>query len=173
MFNTLAMAVSWFAAFVIGHVLLSHARAVDNRSRAVRNLFAFALVGQLASSWALSRLAVGACLPLSAHAVQMAIGCLTMLSLFVLYVPFYYTVAASLSLQTLVAIQQSPLKELRLAELRDRYASQKVLHHRLDSMVQSGMLESDGDGFWLTVKGRLVARLFAAVKALWRLGPGG
>ena len=112
-------------------------------------------------------------MPLGAATTPAVMGWIAMVSLFVLYMPFYYVVVASISVQTVIVIARSAGHGVPLAELEDRFASESILTHRLASMVQSGMLRAEGDAFRLTVIGRSVAQAFAAIKELWRLGPGG
>jgi hypothetical protein len=47
------------------------------------------------------------------------------------------------------------------------------MQQRLCVLVGAGHLVRDDYGFSLTSRGRGVARAFAFVKRLWRLGPGG
>ena len=49
-----------------------------------------------------------------------------------------------------------------------------IQHTGISVLVVSGYLVEDAGGMRLTPRGRLVARVFvAAIKELWRLGPGG
>jgi hypothetical protein len=48
-----------------------------------------------------------------------------------------------------------------------------MLIARLDSMAANGNLAREGAAYRLTPKGRRIARTFAALQALWGLGPGG
>jgi hypothetical protein len=63
--------------------------------------------------------------------------------------------------------------ELPVDELRRMYAVEQVFAGRLDTLVGAGYMARTAAGYAPTAKGRLVARVFCAVKAGWRLGPGG
>jgi hypothetical protein len=86
--------------------------------------------------------------------------------------PFYYTVAASQSVQMLLALV-NVRDGLPAGELRRMYAVEEVFAGRLDTLVGAGYLERGAAGYTLTAKGRLVARGFQVVKTVWNLGPGG
>ena len=95
------------------------------------------------------------------------------MALFVLYMPFYYTFAASLTLQTILTVDHAGAEGVRLSDLYAAYASDQTLRARIESMVASGNLVRAGLTYKLTPRGRLVAQVFRAVKDLWLLGPGG
>jgi hypothetical protein len=151
---TLAVVALWFLVFVGIHVFgLRSGR--DNAQWLVRS-YAACSAAMLASVVALSMWDdCGQMLLLS-----MLVAALTSACLFVLYVPAVYTVLTSLSVATLVLLRRSGGR-MPEASLYDRFASRR------------GHLVSDARGFSLTPRGRAVARAFALVKRLWRLGPGG
>ncbi|MBV9325872.1 MAG: hypothetical protein JO352_19050 [Chloroflexi bacterium] len=94
-------------------------------------------------------------------------------ALFLLYMPFYYTFAASLTVQTLLALDRAGAEGVRLSDLYATYASKQTLRERVESMVASRNLVPVELAYRLTGKGRLVAQVFQAVKNVWALGPGG
>jgi hypothetical protein len=98
---------------------------------------------------------------------------LVSLALFVLYMPFYYTFAASLTLQTVLTLDHAGDEGVRLSDLYAAYASAQTLFARMESMVASGNLVRAGVAYRLTRRGRLLAQVFRLVKDLWQLGPGG
>jgi hypothetical protein len=100
-------------------------------------------------------------------------GLLVMGCLFVLYMPFFFTIATSLSVQTMILVERSPGGRAEVQELRERFASRQLVAGRLQSMVANGYLVREGDCYRVTTKGRLVARLFGVLKHAWRLGAGG
>ena len=162
----------WFAIFVIGHWTVFHVWSIRRRSRVIGVLFSASLIGcgLSASSW-------GHLLPsfwAPDHWIATTIEAIvTALCLFVLYMPFYYTVATSVSVRILVRVHQAPTRELPLASLMLEFSSLDSLRWRLEAMVQSKLLVGDGPKFGLTRRGRRLARLFNALKLLWQLGPGG
>jgi hypothetical protein len=91
---------------------------------------------------------------------------------FLLYMPFYYTVAASQSVQLVIEVRAAA-HGLSLAQIRRRYPVEETLGGRLETLAWAGYIVGVGGRFVLTFKGRLVSRPFRAIKKLWRLGPGG
>ena len=104
--------------------------------------------------------------------LSILLAALTSACLFVLYVPAVYTILTSLSVATLVLLRRSGGR-MPEASLYDRFASRQLMQQRLCVLVGAGHLVRDDCGFSLTPRGRDVARAFAFVKRLWRLGPGG
>jgi hypothetical protein len=163
----------WFAVFLVWHLAWFHLRPVKNRFQVLSRTLVFSLDGLL-----LSALAVAAWgdLPAEAQAplpVILLIGLATMFALFLLYGPFYYTVSASLSIMTVVALERAPSHEAPVAALTADAVFEDMLYRRLESMAESGNLLREAGGYRLTPKGRAIARCFAAIKTFWRLGPGG
>lgn len=158
---TLASAAAWVAAALIAHGVVFHLVRIERRARTLVALFAAAAVAHLATAglagvdgW---RAGYGLLL----------IGCG-----FICYMPFYYTVAASQSVQMLIALAAAR-DGLAADELRRMYAVEEVFAGRLETLVGAGYLRCEGAGYALTAKGRVVARCFQTVKTLWSLGPGG
>lgn len=163
----------WFVVFLVWHLACFHWGAVKNRFRVLSRTLVFSLDGLL-----LSAVGVGVWGGLPAEAwsplpVVLLIGLATMFALFLLYGPFYYTVSASLSIMTVIAVEQAPGHELPVADLTADSVFEDMLYRRLESMADSGNLVREAAGYRLTPKGRAVGRCFIAVKNLWRLGPGG
>jgi hypothetical protein len=158
---TLAVVALWFLVFVG----LRSGR--DNAQWLVRS-YAASFAATLASVVALSIWGdFGQMLLLS-----MLVAALTSACLFVLYVPAVYTILTSLSVATLVLLRRSGGR-MPEASLYDRFASRRLMQQRLCVLLGAGHLASDARSFSLTPRGRAVARAFAFVKRLWRLGPGG
>jgi hypothetical protein len=91
---------------------------------------------------------------------------------FILYMPFYYTVSNSLSVQMLIRMQAAP-DGLSVEGLRQDFPMEELLAGRLVTLVASGYVVRTGERFVITAKARVLARSFLFMKALWRLGPGG
>ncbi len=157
------LGIVWFVVFLVGHASLFHLREVRRRSLNIVVSFSGALIACVVSSVAA---VTNGSFPMAGFG-----GVVIMLSLFVLYMPFYYTIATSLSVQTLIEIQRE--HQMPLDQLKAAFVSKCLLQRRLEAMVLSGLLQRHGSSFRLTRKGRLVARLSRCVKLLWRLGPGG
>jgi hypothetical protein len=99
-------------------------------------------------------------------------GALTFLGLYVLYMPFYYVVRASLSVRTLILLRGAG-GSLPRAEVARDFTSERFVADRLDTMVTNGFLTRQDTGYAITAKGGALARAAVFVKALWRLGAGG
>ena len=97
----------------------------------------------------------------------------TMASLWVFYMPFYYVIATSLSVRTLLTLASRGDGALPLAQLEALFASSTMLEARLTTMVAYRNLAVRGTAFTVTTKGRITATVFGGLKRLWRLGPGG
>jgi hypothetical protein len=163
-----------FAAFVGCQVAASRTRPQWSPSAAIYRLLGAAIVCELVATWLLVAYAHSISPGTTPHYLLSAItGLGTLLALFVLYVPLYYTIAASISVQVLMAIQHSPGMALHVSEIRTLVLSDGIVQRRLESMVHAGNLQRVDSGFRLTRKGRLIARVFGSVKSVWKLGPGG
>jgi len=163
---TLALVALWFAVFVGIHVFgLRSGR--DNARWLVRG-YAACSAAMLASVVALSMWGgFGQALLLSVVLAALSSACL-----FVLYVPAVYTILTSLSVATLVLLHRSGGR-IPEASLYGEFASRYLMQQRLCVLRGAGHVVRDGCGFSLTSRGRAVARAFAFVKRLWRLGAGG
>jgi hypothetical protein len=156
----LASGLAWLGGALLAHVVIFSLVRVERRARTLVGIFAAAGAGHLVTATlaGLDAWRAGYGLVL--------IGCG-----FLCYMPLYYTIAASQSVQMLIAVAASG--ELPVDELRRMYAVEQVFAGRLDTLVGAGYMARTAAGYAPTAKGRLVARVFCAVKAGWRLGPGG
>lgn len=165
MSDPLVLALAWgvaaVAAAVLGQVAVFRGFRVRRRARSIVLLWAAAGAGQVAA-------AAGS----GVDAWRIACGLVALGGAFVLYMPLYYTVAASLSVQMLVRMEATP-DGLAVAELRDPAALRRLLAGRVETLVASGYLRRAPGGVTPTAKGRLLAAAFLALERLWRLEPGG
>ena len=152
---------AWLAAAVVGHGLLFRCVRVERRARAIVSLFAAAAIGHTLTA----RL-------LGVDGWRTAYGLVALFCAFILYMPMYYTIAASLSVGLLIDLARAP-RGCAIEEVRARFDAERVLDGRLATLVRSGYAVRVGDRYRATVKGRLMAEAFNIVKQLWRLGPGG
>jgi hypothetical protein len=90
-----------------------------------------------------------------------------------LYLPFYYSIVASLSLQSIILLNEQANATLPIVRLHQRFSSRHFVVQRLATMTRNGFLFEREDGYCLTAKGRRVATTFLFFKRLWRLGAGG
>ena len=161
----LLLGTGWFCAFVLAHVALFHFREVTKRFVIIARLFGITVMADLGSTW----LVAGG----EGNVLGLLSGIVAMAALFVLYMPFYYTISASLSVRTLLVLDLAPAGRAPLDRLVERFASTEAVRERLETMAANGYLLREGEAYRLTQKGRWVARPFRAIKKVWRLGPGG
>ena len=162
MIQGLTFGAVWFAIFLVTHIAFFHWRNIDNCFSLIARVFLGCIAGH-----ALTSFAAGGGVP------PFVYGLVVMACLFILYMPFYYITVASLSIQTLILLRDAAGQSLRITELRQHFASDAIVEGRLKTMVSNGYLTEVQDRYWVTAKGRFVARSFAALKEFWRLGPGG
>lgn len=157
----LTVAAACVGAVVLAHVATFRLAAVRRRARALVLLWLTGLVLEIAVARALG-----------VDGWRTACGAMVVGAAFLLYMPFYYTIAASFSVGMLIALDAEP-DGLSWSALAARHPFEAILAQRLATLASAGYVRREGAGYRLTPKGTLVARVFAAVKRLWRLGPGG
>jgi len=158
--------VAWFSVFVCMHVLgFRHGR---RNARWLVTSYIACCAATLLSVVAMSLWRDGG----ETMALSLLIAALSSACLLVLYTPAVYTVLTSLSVATLILLYRNGGR-MPEAALYSRFATDSILRQRLCVLIGSGYLIEDAEGTRLTPRGRLIARAFAAVKELWRLGPGG
>ena len=158
--------IFWFGVFMIGHIAIFHWRPDVKRSQVLSRGVAAALAAAMFTAMLAPGTGIAAVLLREAYAVT-AVSCL-----FVLYVPFFYSIHTSLSIETLILLQTRGGRA-PIGELEGKFASSRLFRARLQTMAESGFLIQKGDRYALTPRARRVARVFAAIKSLWHLGPGG
>jgi hypothetical protein len=162
----------WFALFWLAHIALLHFLDVRHRFKLISRLFVTALAGHLITVATLSE-SLSTAWGGAEGAIALVAGWLVLLCLFVLYMPFLFVIATSLSVQTMILVAGAPDGRLPRLRLQARFASPYLAAGRLETMKMNGYLTHTEQGYGLTRKGVLVARGFFGLKALWRLGPGG
>jgi hypothetical protein len=94
--------------------------------------------------------------------------------LFAGYYQFVNMADNSVGVRSLIELDRSGAGELTLAGLEKLYPQAPMLGHRLDRLVAGGFLTRDASGrYRCTPKGRVTGRIFARLKAILALGPGG
>ena len=151
----------WVAFAVAAHFAVFYLFQVERRARTLVCLWGLALVGYLWTG-----------LVLEVDRWRIAYGGGVLFCAFILYIPFYYTVSNSLSVQMLIRMRAAP-DGLSVEALRRAFPMEDLLAGRLVTLVASGYVVRTGKRFVMTAKARVLARSFLRVKALWRLGPGG
>lgn len=156
----------WFGIYLIGQIAIFWwNKSVKRSDVLVRGVLAAALAGMISA--ALLPMAEWSAVLMAEVYVLMTVGCL-----FVLYGPFFYVVHTSLSIETLLLLLKSG-GQAPLGELKERFASRRLFEARLHTMMDNGYLVREGQHYAMTPRAENVARLFASVKSLWRLGAGG
>jgi len=158
-----------FAAFVLLHIVVAHVGKPTSPFRMITRLYAISWAAGVGMAVAADTLGNSP----QERLLAVLTAAMVSMALFVLYMPFYYTFAASLTLQTVLTLDRAGEDGVRLSDLYAAYASDQTLLARMDSMVASGNLVRAGLAYRLTRRGRLLACVFRVVKDLWQLGPGG
>ena len=166
-----------FIFFMIGHVILFHINPEQDRSKIIVRIFLLAILLHcilMAVMWILipsQMKLIG-----SGEILSIIAGVILMLCLFILYMPFYYTLNTSLSVETLAMLKSKGDGLLPELEVRDRFTSEKFLLDRLETMRKNGYLtRSSGKdaSYVLQPKGQRIAVVMLIVKNYLKLGPGG
>jgi hypothetical protein len=163
---SLLIVAAWFLVFMCVHVLGFHYGRRD--AQWLVGSYITCCAATLLSVVAMSLWRDGG----ETMALSLLIAALNSACLFVLYTPAVYTVLTSLSVATLMLLLRNGGR-MPEGSLYSRFATRAILRQRLSVLVVSGYLLEDAGGMRLTPRGRLVARVFAAIKELWCLGPGG
>jgi hypothetical protein len=163
----------WFALFFAAHLTAIRCAPSEPKARINQRLFVAGLVGIAISLWPATTVLRGSSLVHGGLIMAILWGILTYVGFFVLYMPFYYTVVASLSVRTMVMVHRRPGARMPIAELREEFVSRRLVGQRLATMATNGFLIDRGDGYALSSKGRLTAMVFSWIKRFWRLGAGG
>ena len=163
----------WFAVFFSAHLAVIRWARSESKARISQRLFLAGLSGIAISLWPTTAVLHDSTLARGGVVMAAICGVLVYIGFFVLYMPFYYTVVASLSVRTMIMILRQPTGRMQVAELREVFVSRRLVGERLATMVTNGFLIGRGEGYALSQKGRLTATVFSWIKRFWRLGAGG
>lgn len=152
----------WFLIFLVFKIGIFHSYRVASKSGMIIKLFLSAIAGCFFSSLISGR-----------SMVEILIGIIVTVSLFILYMPFYYTISSSISIQTLVLLSKKDDLTYPISGLKNTFASREIIDYKLTSMENSGLLISNGRAYKVSTKGKFIALLFGLIKRLWKLGSGG
>ena len=159
----------WFALFLVVHAALFHRRHVENCFSLIIRVYFVCVAGHAGTILFVS----GRSCPVDRAAAIFFYGLLVMGCLFILYMPFFYNIVNSLSLQTLILLTESPTGTLPLTDLQERFAGEPIVRDRMDTMAVNGYLTERDGSYCLTPGGRTTARFFGAAKDFWSMGAGG
>jgi hypothetical protein len=164
----------WFAAFLVGQLVVIHRCSALARPGTTNLVLAGCFVGLAVSVFLTCHLLADHLLTHGGTVMGLLWGVLTLICLFILYMPFYYTIASSLSVRTLVLLASQPDGRLPTVRVCERFISRALVGQRLEIMRTNGFLAETARGaFTLTPKGRRLAGIFAKVKRFWRMEAGG
>jgi hypothetical protein len=155
-----------FFVFAIVHVLGSRAGKAHARLLTLAFVISLIVCAGLAAGWnAVWTTGTSTLLVVPLAAMVCA-------SLFVCYVPALYVILTSQSVATIIWLRRmgQPMPEIAFF---DRFASRSVVDDRLATLQMSGYVWRDGENFYLTARGRSIARLFKSISVLWNLDAGG
>lgn len=168
------ISVAWFCFFLGVQIIAFRVRPRQDRSKTVLRAFAVAILGHLACV-AAATLLWPAWMESTAStpALSLIAGVLTLSCLFILYMPFYYTLNTSLSVETLALIL-SRGGRMPIDRVLHRFTSREFILDRLETMRRNGYLESaNSTSYRLTGRGASVGATMAWVKSWLDLGAGG
>jgi hypothetical protein len=160
--------VTWFLIFLSVQVAVFQLLVIRERFRAIVAIFSGTIVGAVFTTTMLAHIGW-----LGSSVLPALSSVVTMACLWVLYMPFYYVIATSLSVRTLLLLASVEEATLPLEQLEARFASAAMLQERLATMTTYRNVAAHGAVFTATSKGRATAALFGGLKRLWDLGPGG
>jgi hypothetical protein len=164
----------WFAIFLFGQLIVMGQCDALVRPRATNLIFVGCVAGLAISVVLICQFLEDSVVTHGGGSLAVLWGLLTLVCLFVLYMPFYYTVASSLSVRTLVLLAAEPGGRLPIDEVRERFVSPALVGRRLEIMKTNGFLAATEDGgFVLTSKGRALATVFGQLKRFWGMDAGG
>ena len=162
----IATGLGWFAAAIVSHFIVLWTKAPSVRPRISQLIFFSGAAGTL-----LTLILLSPDLYKLAYCALAAI--LTYGALLTLYLPFYYSIVASLSLQTIILLSDQTNGQLPIENLRHKFSSYELVAQRLATMANNGFVLERDRRYSLTAKGRRIARIFLFFKNFWRLGAGG
>ena len=162
------LGAGWFLIHLATQIAMFHLVDLRQRLRAIVALLGASMVGALFTITGLAH--TGWLVDATLAALT---SLLTMMCLWVLYMPFYFVIAASLSVRTLIMLASSEDGTLTLEQLETCFASAAVLKDRLAMMEAYRNVAARGPVFTVTPKGRTIAAAFSGLKRIWELGAGG
>ena len=168
----LAVGLGWFAIVFLIHLVVLWTTVPSVRPRISQMVFLFGIIGVLSSVVLLFSYLGKSSVSNEALMFSALGGILVYGGMLTLYLPFYYSIVASLSLQTIILLQQANAT-LPIIRLQQRFSSRHFVVQRLATMTRNGFLVERKGEHCLTAKGRRVATTFLFFKRLWRLGAGG
>jgi hypothetical protein len=163
----------WFALFFSAHLAVIRWGSSESKARVNQRMFLAGLSGIAISLWPITAGRHDSALAHGGLIMAVIWGILGYVGLFVVYMPFYYTVVASLSVRTMVMVHRRCGARMPVAELREQFVSRRLVGQRLATMATNGFLIDRRNGYALSPKGRLAATVFSWIKRFWKLGAGG
>ena len=160
-----------FAVFLAVHWTLFCLRPVSNRSRFLIRL-TFACILLMVVRFTKFHVS-GHSFGMDLQTPRFIVALVSFACLWVLYMPFYYSIQTSLSLGMLIRLTAAGSEGIPLPELRPDAHAKRIVEQRLAAMEGAGYLWREDGRYVLTSKGRFIARTFGKIKRFWNLGAGG
>jgi hypothetical protein len=130
----------WFGVFFAAHLAVVRWAPSASKPRINQRLFLLGLAGISIGLWPASAILHGSSMARGGLPMAIVWGILSYVGLFVLYMPFYYTVVASLSICTMTMLHRKPDNRTPIAELQEQFASRRLVGQRLATMAENGFL---------------------------------
>ncbi len=165
-----------FFIFFVGHVLLMQFCPIVTRAKNMQAVFFLTFILMVACLYRLGEGVDGRFYWLTHGGPEMAVlwAILTYFGLFILYMPFYYTIVASLSIETTILLAKAPEQSCEIMTLQEKFVAPTLVGRRLETMAaNSFLIRQPNGGFMVAMKGKIIAIIFNNIKNFWRLGPGG
>ncbi len=177
-----------FILFLAVHLVVFRAFTLKERFRAIKYIFFLMVPVYVAlylwcpSTYVLVESAGtgagGAAVGPSAYRATVALnflaGLMFYVFLFLGYCQFYFIVDRSISVRIMIELERAPGKKLDYDGILSVYSFDEILRRRLTHMLEGNYIVKDAEGRYSnTGKGRKEAALFAFLKSLLNIGPGG
>ena len=170
MLEGILIALFCFILFLLIHVVIFHNRQVKKRFNTLVMIFLslfpiYVLIYSLTSDFLTNFT--------SSALVSFLNGILIYILLFFGYGHFYFLVDRSISVRTMVELENSRERKLTYEQLKEVYSPDNLLLRRVGEMLNGKYIIENSGCYKTTRKGRYQARLCKLLKEYLQLGPGG
>ena len=170
MLEGILIALFCFILFLLIHVVIFHNRQVKKRFNTLVMIFLslfpiYVLIYSLTSDFLTNFT--------SSALVSFLNGILIYILLFFGYGHFYFLVDRSISVRTMVELENSRERKLTYEQLKEVYSPDNLLLRRVGEMLNGKYIIENSGCYKTTRKGRYQARLCKFLKEYLQLGPGG
>ena len=174
MLSPLKMAVfssiGWFSVFIVGHISWMQLTRDSRYSRVIAQWFSLSMAACVATSIYLKGVIWDG--PPLGWIIAVGVAPFLMCCAFILYMPFVFVVASSVSGDALVLLKRAG-GCLGCTDIYRIFVSTEAARRRMENMSRNGLVFLQADRYRLHTKAVRTARFFNAIKTLWKLGAGG